>query len=296
MPILVAPLGCQGIADPEGECATARAAAAAGTLMVVSTMSTRSLEEVAAAEGPRWFQLYVYRDRAVTEALVRRAEEAGYQALVVTVDTPQMGRRERDIRNQFGLPPHLRFANFETAQDAYATDAGSALIRHAQASFDASLSWADIRWLQSITRLPIILKGIMTAEDALQAVAAGVEGIIVSNHGGRQLDGVPATIEILPEVAAAVDGRCALLLDGGVRRGTDVLKALALGADAVLVGRPVLWGLTAQGEPGARRVLELLRAELELAMRLAGCPTLAQITPASVRLAPEPRATVGAIY
>jgi isopentenyl diphosphate isomerase/L-lactate dehydrogenase-like FMN-dependent dehydrogenase len=281
MPVLVAPMGCQRLAHPEGECATARAAARAGTVYVASTMATASLEESAAAtEGPRWFQLYIYAQRAVTEALIRRAEEAGYQALVVTVDLPRMGRRERDIRNGFGLPPHLHFANF--AQDAGAhrsnhTSEASALMRHADATFDAGLTWRDIGWLRGRTRLPISLKGILTHEDARLAVEHGVDGIIVSNHGGRQLDGVPASIEALPEVAEEVGGRCAVLLDGGVRRGTDVLKALALGAQAVLVGRPVLWGLAAAGEAGALHVLELLRAEFELAMALAGCPSLEQI-------------------
>ncbi|GAB4212321.1 MAG: alpha-hydroxy acid oxidase [Roseiflexaceae bacterium] len=280
MPILVAPMGCQRLAHPDGECATARAAAQARTVYVASTMATASLEETAVADGPRWFQLYIYADRAVTAALIQRAEAAGYQALVLTVDVPRMGRRERDIRNGFGLPPHLQFANFDLDTRGHSgnhSSDASALMRHTNASFDAGLTWRDIDWLRAHTRLPILLKGILTAEDARLAAEAGIDGMIVSNHGGRQLDGVPASIEALPEVVAAVAGRCPVLLDGGVRRGTDVFKALALGAQAVLVGRPILWGLASRGEAGALHVLELLRAELELAMALAGCPDLALI-------------------
>ncbi|HEU4329125.1 MAG TPA: alpha-hydroxy acid oxidase [Roseiflexaceae bacterium] len=280
MPILVAPMGCQRLAHPEGECATARAAARAGTVYVASTMATASLEETAAADGPRWFQLYIYADRAVTEALIQRAEAAGYQALVLTVDLPRMGRRERDIRNGFGLPPHLGFANFAPDSRGHAgnhSGEASALMRHTSASFDAGLTWRDIEWLRAQTRLPILLKGILSPEDARLGAEAGVDGVIVSNHGGRQLDGVPPSIEALPAVVDAVAGRCPVLLDGGVRRGTDALKALALGAKAVLVGRPVLWGLASRGEAGVLHILELLRAELELAMALAGCPSLDQI-------------------
>ncbi len=280
MPILVAPMGCQRLAHPEGECATAHAAARAGTVYVASTMATASLEETAAADGPRWFQLYIYADRSVTQALIRRAEAAGYRALVLTVDVPRMGRRERDIRNGFGLPPHLGFANFAPdtrGQAGSHSGEASALMRHASASFDAGLTWRDIEWLRAQTRLPILLKGILSPEDARQAAEAGVDGMIVSNHGGRQLDGVLPSIEALPGVVEAVAGRCPVLLDGGIRRGTDVFKALALGAQAVLVGRPVLWGLASRGEAGALHVLELLRAELEHAMALAGCPDLDRI-------------------
>ena len=288
MPILVAPTAYHCLACEEGECATAQAAGVAGTVMVISTLATRSIEEVArAATGPLWFQLYVYRDRGVSETLVRRAEAAGCKALVLTVDAPRLGTRERDVRNGFGLPPHLSMANF--VDDAYAgvherEPGGSALAVHAAALFDMSLTWEGLEWLRGVTRLPVLVKGILTAEDAELAVAHGADGIIVSNHGGRQLDGVPATIEALPEVAQAVAGRCELYLDGGVRRGTDVLKALALGARAVLVGRPVIWGLAADGAAGARHVLELLRDELDLAMTLAGRPTLASIDRALVKL------------
>lgn len=288
MPILIAPMGCQALAHPEGERATARAAGEAGTLMVASTMSNVSLSETAqAATGPLWFQLYVYRDRRIAERLVRQAEQAGYRALVVTVDTPRMGRRERDIGNGFGLPPHLRFANFEDAPRAQARPqqpGTSALAAHTQATFDPALTWEALAWLRSITTLPIVLKGILTAEDAALAVAHGVDGVIVSNHGGRQLDGVSATIEVLPEVVAAVAGACEVYLDGGIRRGTDALKALALGARAVLVGRPVLWGLTVGGAAGVQQILALLTVELETAMALAGRPTIASIDRSLVRL------------
>jgi len=262
IPILVAPMGYQCLATPEGECATARAAGTAEALMVVSTMATRTLEETAAvATGPLWFQLYVYKDRSISEQLVRRAEAAGYRALVLTVDLPRIGRRERDIRNGFGLPPHLHAANFVThgSHEMPETEPGtSGLAAHTAAHFDESLTWEAVAWLKGITRLPVLLKGILTAEDAALAVQHGADGLIVSNH-------------------EAVAGRMEVYVDGGIRRGTDVLKALALGARAVLVGRPVLWGLAVAGEAGARDVLELLRAELELALALAGRPTLASI-------------------
>ncbi len=263
MPIVVAPTALQCLAHPEGECATARAAGAAGTLMTLSTAATRSLEEVAAAaSGPLWFQLYVYRERQLTERMVRRAEDAGYRALVLTVDAPRWGRKERELRAGFTLPPHLRMANF--GEDGEPNDV-------------AVLTWESLAWLRALTSLPIVVKGILTAEDARLAVEHGAAGVIVSNHGGRQLDSVPATIEALPEVARAVAGHCEVYLDGGIRRGTDVLKALALGARAVFIGRPALWGLAVDGEAGVRRVLELLREEFDLAMALAGRPTLASI-------------------
>ncbi len=288
MPIFVAPMAYHRLADPEGETATARAAGAAGALMAVSTHSTRGLEEIAdAATGPLWFQLYVYKDRTVSEALVRRAENAGYRALVLTVDAPRLGRRERDVRNSFTLPPDVSAANFAVERSAimHAPAAGmSAVAAHAAAEFDQSLTWEALSWLRSVTRLPVVVKGILTREDAEEAVLRGADGIIVSNHGGRQLDSVLAAIEALPEVVEAAEGsRTEVYVDGGVRRGTDVLKALALGARAVLVGRPVLWGLAAGGEAGARRVLELLRDELELAMALAGRPSLESIDRTLVR-------------
>jgi isopentenyl diphosphate isomerase/L-lactate dehydrogenase-like FMN-dependent dehydrogenase len=287
MPIMVAPTAYHCLACAEGERDTARGAGAVGTLMAASTLATRTLEEIAeVATGPLWFQLYVYKDRRVSEALVRRAEEAGYRALALTVDTPRLGRRERDVRNGFGLPPHLHIANFAdpSMRDVLPlTPGASGLEVVVQRLFDQSLTWDALEWLKSITSLPVVLKGILTAEDARLAVEHGAAGIIVSNHGGRQLDGVPATIEALPEVVEAA-GRCEVYLDGGIRRGTDVLKALALGARGVFVGRPVLWGLAVDGAAGVERVLTLLRDELELAMTLAGRPTIASIDKTLVAL------------
>ncbi len=270
MPILVAPTALQGLACAEGECATAQAAGNLGTLMVASTESTRSLEEIAAAAtGPLWFQLYVYRGRRLVEPLVRRAEAAGFRAIVLTVDLPRLGNRERSPYPGWSLPPAAR-GNFPT--DMRAED-----------EEDEALSWEDIAWLRSLTNLPILLKGILRPDDAALAVEHGAAGIIVSNHGGRQLDGVPASIEALPAVVEAVEGRVEVYMDGGVRRGTDVLKALALGARAVLVGRPILWGLGVDGAAGAQHVLELLRDELELAMVLAGCADIASIDASLVK-------------
>jgi isopentenyl diphosphate isomerase/L-lactate dehydrogenase-like FMN-dependent dehydrogenase len=288
MPVMIAPLAYQCLACSEGECATAQAAGQANTLMVASTMSTRSLEEIArAASGPLWFQLYVYRERGVSESLVRRAEAAGYQALVLTVDAPRLGSRERDLRNGFGLPAHLRRANFiddESSDLSQRKLGASAIAEHAAATFDASLTWwAALTWLRGVTRLPVLIKGLLTAEDAALAVEHGADGIIVSNHGGRQLDGAPATIEALPPVVDTVAGRCEVYMDGGIRRGTDVLAALGLGARAVLVGRPILWGLAVDGAAGACHVLELLRAELELAMKCSGRPNVSSIDRSLVR-------------
>ena len=280
-PLVVAPMAYQCLAHPDGEVATARAAGALGGLMTVSTMASRTLEDVArAASGPLWFQVYCFRDRAVTTALIRRAEAAGYRALVLTVDTPRLGRRMRDVRSGFGLPAHVRAANFDTdVSQALATRAPgeSGIASHAARDFDAALTWEAVAWVRSVSRLPVVLKGVLTAEDAERAVAAGVDGLIVSNHGGRQLAGARPPLEALPEVVAAARGRCEVLVDGGIRRGTDVLKALALGAKAVLVGRPVYWGLAVGGEEGVGHLLSLLREELELALALSGRPSLAAL-------------------
>jgi 4-hydroxymandelate oxidase len=281
MPILIAPTAFHRMAHPDGELATARAAARAGTLMVLSTLSNTSLEDVAAtAQAPLWFQLYVYRDRAATRALIQRVEAASYQALVLTVDAPLLGRRERDVRNRFQLPAGLSIENLAGAgkSDLPEGVADSGLAAYFATLLDPSLTWADVDWLRSLTSLPIVIKGVVRGDDAELAMQYGVAGIIVSNHGGRQLDTSPATIEVLEEVVAAVGGRAEVYLDGGIRRGTDVLKALALGARAVLIGRPVLWGLAVAGEAGVDEVLELLCAELDLAMALAGAPTVADIT------------------
>lgn len=291
MPILVAPTAFHRLAVPEGEIATARAAGAAGTVMILSTLSNTRVEEVvAAASGPVWFQLYVYRDRQATEGLVRRAEAAGCRALVLTVDAPLLGRRERDVRNRFRLPPGLAVANMlpEGYGEVPLAAGDSGLAAYVANLLNPALSWKDVAWLRSITHLPVLVKGIVRPDDALRAADAGAAGLVVSNHGGRQLDTSPATIEVLPEIAdalAAHGHKIEVLVDGGVRRGTDVLKALALGARAVLVGRPILWGLAANGEAGAAWALRHLRTELDLAMALAGAPTLADITRDLVRRA-----------
>jgi 4-hydroxymandelate oxidase len=250
--------------------------------MVVSTISSVALEDVAAAStGTKWFQLYLYRERAVSEAMVRRAEAAGYRALVLTVDTPRLGQRLRDLRNGFQIPESVRLANFDEVtlpSTSFNRPAeGRTLTGSASLLLHDALTWADVDWLRGITRMPVLVKGVLTAEDARLALDHGVAGVIVSNHGGRQLDGATPAVRALPEVVDAVAGKIPVLMDGGVRRGTDVLRALALGARAVLIGRPYLWGLAADGEAGVARVLEILRAELLNAMILSGRPSLAGI-------------------
>jgi 4-hydroxymandelate oxidase len=282
-PIGVAPAGpVDGAARPEGECATARAAGEVGALMIANTGSACSMEDIAgAANAPLWFQLYFSsRMRTRAEWLVHRAEQAGFRAIVVTVDSAVFGYKDRSERSEdwFEWPPDGNFVN------APPPDSGGE-----EGDNGATITWADIEWLRAVTPLPIVLKGILTAEDARVGVERGAAGIVVSNHGGRQLDTVAASIEALPEVVEAVAGRCEVYLDGGVRRGTDVLKALALGARAVFVGRPVLWGLAVAGADGAQHVLELLRGELEQAMALAGRPTLASIDASLVQNAPRRR-------
>jgi 4-hydroxymandelate oxidase len=253
--------------------------------MTASTIASTSLEEIAlAASGPLWFQLYVYKDRDIATDLARRAERAGYRALVLTVDTPMLGRRERDFRNGFKLPPSVKMANFTKYGDRFerwAFPGGMAARVHEL--MDHSLTWNAIEWLRSVTKLPIVLKGIVRADDARRAVDAGVPAIVVSNHGGRQLDGGEATILALPDVVEAVAGRAEVYVDGGFRRGSEILKALALGARGVFIGRPYLWGLAAGGEAGVARVLDILRDELSLAMALAGCARLADVDRSLVR-------------
>jgi isopentenyl diphosphate isomerase/L-lactate dehydrogenase-like FMN-dependent dehydrogenase len=276
MPILVAPTAAHGLAHPEAECATVRGAGAAETLMIASTDATRSLEEIAqVASGPLWFQLYI-ETREQGQMLVERAQAAGYRAIVLTIDTPRLSRRERDIRNDF--------KSFHVANYGGKAFVGNQIPGEGRPYIGDTFTWEILPWLRSITTLPVLVKGILTAEDAALAVEYGAAGIVVSNHGGRQLDGVLPTIEALPEVVEAVAGRCEVYLDSGIRRGTDVLKALALGALAVLVGRPILWGLAVNGQEGVQHVLELLRAELKLAMALAGRPRLASIDRSLVRL------------
>ncbi|KAJ4912576.1 Peroxisomal (S)-2-hydroxy-acid oxidase GLO5 [Raphanus sativus] len=274
MPIMVAPTAMQKMAHPDGELATARASSSAGTIMTLSTCATCSVEEVASTgPGIRFFQLYVYKDRNVVRQLVERAEEAGFKAIALTVDTPRFGRREADIKNRFTLRRGLTLKNFEGLNlgKIDKTD-DSWLVSYAASQVDQSLSWKDIKWLQSITSLPISSQG------SRIAVKFGAAGIIVSNHGARQLDYVPATIMALEEVVKAVEGRIPVFLDGGVRCGTDVFKALALGASGVFVGRPSLFSLAADGEAGVRKMLQMLRDEFQLTMALTGCRSLKEIS------------------
>lgn len=285
-PVLAAPVAYQKLAHKSGEVGMARGCG--DIIYTISTMATTPLEEICAGvPGPKWFQLYVQKDRRVSEALVRRAQNAGCKALVVTVDTPVLGRRVADARNGFELPRGLTRANLEPYFGAdHNKAAGSELQEHFRRRGDPSLSWNDINWLRSLTTMPILLKGILRADDAKRAVDSGVQGIVVSNHGGRQLDGVPAAIEALPAVVAAVYGRVPVLVDGGVRWGTDIVKALALGAGAVMLGRPLLWGLAAGGEAGVARVLELLRDEFTRAMALCGCRDIAAVSRELLRRPP----------
>ena len=278
-PVLLAPIAFQKLAHPQGELATAVAAGAAGAAMVVSTQASHTLEDIAqAAGGPLWFQLYIQPDRAFTRDLVARAEAAGYEALVVTVDAPVNGVRNREQRAGFALPPGVEAANLRGMRSLppHTAAIGQSAV-FGSPHVAAAPGWKDLEWLAGITRLPVLAKGILAPADALRAADCGAAGLIVSNHGGRTLDTVPATIDALPRIARALDGRLPLLLDGGIRRGTDVLKALALGATAVLLGRPYLHGLAAAGALGVAHVLHLLRAELEAAMVLSGCRTLADI-------------------
>jgi isopentenyl diphosphate isomerase/L-lactate dehydrogenase-like FMN-dependent dehydrogenase len=274
LPMLIAPMAYQRVGHPDGEVAMARAAAAAGTIMCLSTLATATPDEVAATGAARWFQFYVPRDAVLAGEIVAHVRECGFEALVITADTPVLGRRERDLRTGFAVPSELTVAAVDHQQPTPMSALGH---------ISASLTWRDIERLQGESGLPIVVKGVLTAEDAVLACESGAAAIVVSNHGGRQLDGVSATIDALPEVVDAVAGRIDVLIDGGVRRGTDVVKALALGARAVLIGRPALWGLVVGGEAGASHVLDLLRAEVELALQLTGCRTPADVTRAHVQ-------------
>ena len=276
MPVLVAPTGYHMLADPDGEKATSRGTAAAGTLMTVSTLATVSLEEVAAAApgSPRWFQLYIHTDRQLSESVVRRAVAAGYQALVLTVDLPVVGNRRKDDDRNFTLPDGMTMANFE--QDVPSVD-GSGLSAFADSSLDPSLTFSAIGWLKDLSGLPVLVKGVLRDDDAAAAVEAGAAGIIVSNHGGRQLDTAVATADALSEIVDGVGDRCEVFVDGGIRLGTDVVKALAKGAKAVLVGRPVLWGLATGGAEGVEAVLAGFAEEVERAMTLCGARSVDEI-------------------
>jgi 4-hydroxymandelate oxidase len=286
-PVIVAPTAYHRMSHPDGELATARGAAQAGALYVASFFSNHSLEEIAAAGGPapRWLQLYWLRDRDAFGGVVDRAAAAGYSALVLTVDTPVIGQRLRDARNGLALGPEMAPGNVTVAMDLLQsrTEGRSALADQALLTFDPSITWADLAWLRARSPLPVVLKGVVTAEDAALAVEHGVDALVVSNHGGRQLDNPIGTLDVLPEVVDAVAGRCPVLVDGGVRTGQDVALALALGACAVLVGRPVLWGLAVDGAAGVAQVLTMLRAELAHVMALIGRPTIASIDRSAVR-------------
>ncbi|KFQ37268.1 Hydroxyacid oxidase 1, partial [Mesitornis unicolor] len=282
MPICVGATAMQCMAHPHGETATAKACQAMETGMMLSSWATSSIEEVAEAApaGLHWLQLYVYKDREVTKSLVKSAERAGYKGIFVTVDTPFLGRRIDDVRNKFQLPPHLSDLAFSSGKD-FGENSGLAV--YVAQAIDASVNWEDIKWLRGLTSLPIVAKGILRADDAKEAVKIGVNGILVSNHGARQLDGVPPTIDVLPEIVEAVEGKVEVFLDGGVRKGTDILKALALGAKAVFIGRPLIWGLVYQGEEGAKEVLQMLKEEFRLAMALTGCRRIEEIGRSLVR-------------
>ena len=287
LPVAVAPMAYQRMLHPDGEAAAAEAARLAGIPYVVSTLSSLPLDEIAKIGADTWFQLYWLQDRATVDGLVALAEKAGCQVLMVTVDVPIMARRLRDLRNSFSLPPDVVAANLaDGAGRAHHRVAGeSALAAHTAAAFVPGLRWADLEWLRARTALPLVVKGILDPRDAVRAVESGMDGVVVSNHGGRQLDGAAPSIDALPAVAEAVGGRCAVLLDSGVRSGTDVLRALARGADGVLVGRPVLHGLAVDGSRGAGQVLSLLATELQEAMTLAGCADIdAARTVSTVRM------------
>ena len=281
LPILFAPVAAQRMYHPQGALASAKAAAAAGTVFCVSSSAGNSAEAIAAAnKGPKWFQLYVPNDREVARKLVKRVERAGYQAIIITVDLGEW--KDADRRNRFTLPKEmlvksLRDTGFDQVTNRMTE---KEVLAFNERAWDPALSWKVFDWLRSITKLPLLIKGVLRADAAKRAVALGLDGIIVSNHGGRRLDSVPASIAALPAVVEAVAGRAEVYLDSGIRRGTDVLKALALGARAVMIGRPYAWALAVDGEAGVRKVLDLLRAELQNAMLSAGCATVNEVRPA----------------
>ena len=279
MPVHLAPTAIQRMAHGDGEAASYQAASDAGVAFCLSTLSSVSIEDVAAAAGGvRWFQLYMHPERAVSASFVERAADAGYGAIILTVDLPLAGRRERDIRNDFSLPEGVTYANLGGLRSR-ATAAGlDPFAQEVNAQTHPGLNWPDLEWLVRKTTLPVIVKGIVRGDDARHALDAGARGIVVSNHGGRQLDYAIASLDALPEVVAAVDGRAPVLMDGGVRRGTDVLKALCLGASGVLIGRPYLYALAVGGAEGVRTMLAMLRTEIEVSMTLLGVKTLSELS------------------
>lgn len=275
-PVLLAPAAFQRLASPGGELDTSRAAGSSGSLLVASSLATTSIEAMAAvATGPLWLQLYVFRDRSISEELVRRAAASGVRAICLTVTVPVQGNRRRDAHNRFSLPEDLEMANFTgLPQERFPDASGSALGEFISAQFDPSLTWETLEWLHSVSDLPVVVKGILREDDAALAVQHGAAGIVVSNHGGRQLDGAVPTAVALPEVVSGAGGKVPVLIDGGIRRGSDVLKALALGATAVMVARPYLWGLAVAGQQGVEHVIDLLTSELRRTMALLGVTSL----------------------
>lgn len=279
-PILFAPCAFHKLACTQGEIATAKAAQKIGTIMTLSTMSSCSIEEVAdISKGTKWFQLYIFKNRAITESLVKRAELNGYEAIIVTVDVPMMGMRLRDIRNRFKLPPNIDSANFRNFHLPSLSDESksSKIKEHTDQQFDAGLTWDTIDWLASFTKLPIMLKGILNVDDALESLNHKIAGLIVSNHGARQIDDVISPLEVLPDIADVIFKKIPIIVDGGIRSGEDIFKALALGADAVMIGRPILWSLAIGGEKQLISTYQNLQQELISTMRLSGCSSLEKI-------------------
>jgi 4-hydroxymandelate oxidase len=285
-PILLAPTGYHRLFHPEGEAATVRGANLAEATLIAATFATASIEDMASQpRQPLWFQLYIHRDRGVTRGLVERALSAGYEAICVTVDVPSNGPRDRELRAGFVLPPGVERVNLAGLVGGGAASPDRPFGRSIYSALRSpSATWADLEWLRSWVKAPLLVKGILHPDDAERAVACGCDGVIVSNHGGRTIDTVPATMDVLPRIAGRVGARTTLLLDGGIRRGTDVFKAMALGAAAVCIGRPYLYGLAAGGEFGIARALEILRSELEMTMCLVGCPELSHADPTWVSL------------
>ena len=287
-PLGIAPMAYHRLAHPEGEVATARAAGDAGALLTVSMFASRTLEDIAAAAtGPLWLQLYWLKRRDLMADLIRRAEAAGFRALVLTVDAPRVAFRPRDAANGFAVPPGIRAVNLasEVMAASHGSRAGeSAIARHSAEQFDSSITWDDLAWLREVSSLPVVLKGVLTGDDAKLAVKHGVSGLVVSNHGGRQLDFARSAPDCLTEVVDAVDGGCQVVLDGGIRHGADIAKALCLGADAVMIGRPALWGLAHSGADGVAAVLRLLMGEFEEVMALMGAPAVTDFGRSGVAL------------
>lgn len=280
MPLLSAPMAFQGLLNSEGEIALSQALSSFGLISIISTMSSYSLEQIMLQAGDlTWFQLYIFKDRTLTKELIARAVKTGCKAIVLTVDVPVMATRVRDIRNCFKLPAEIFPQNFQRLQQSLRESTHSSAVKNfTNAQFESSLTWKDVEWLKNQTDLPIILKGIINPQDAIKAKTYGIDGIIVSNHGGRQLDGVASSIEILPQIVKKIKGEIAVLIDGGIRRGSDILKALLLGADAVLIGRPLLWGLAVNGCQGVKNILNILKEELIESMILMGISELESLS------------------